>query len=273
MSIFNKLTEVPYIRNTNAAVTNVKDLFGVESNPYSVIVTHGIHHNCYYDIIVPIPTTVVNMIHAITGSTISGATLAERLNYYCTEVNVPASSISSTPIRVGGESIEIPYDRTYGEFQTTFYVEGGYEDDGGMTMKTIQGWLDTIYPPITRNFAYPDEYTTTIKIAMYTTPDGNPLFGKENIVILNLMEAWPASVQASQLSGRTGNEPTSFVVTWKYRYCIAGNMDGEQSTLSGVIDFVKNGFRLARSVNNIFDDAKNTYNSLKDAWRSIRDWF
>lgn len=264
---------LPYIPGTNNTVANIKDLFGIEKNPYSVFSTNGTHHTCYYDIIIPLPTNVLNMFRAKNGATLSATTIAERLNYYCTEVVVPQISIDSVGIRVGGEKIEIPYDRSYGEFQTTFYVDGGYEGDGGTTLNAIHAWFDTIYPPITRNFAYQDEYSTTIQIAMYTTPDAGFLFGKENIVIINLMEAWPTSMQGVQLSGRTGTEPSTFIVTWKYRYAIVGNMNEDQSILSNVLNTIQNGFRLARSVKNIWSDAKNTYDSLKKAWENIKDWF
>lgn len=273
MGLLDKLSKVPFIGGLNEAATSVKDLFGSEANPYSLLLSHGVHHNCQYAINIPIPEKVLQMINASNALSVSGSTLTERLNYYCTEVNVPSTSIASAQIRVGGEVIEIPYDRLYGEFQTTFYVDGGYADDGGLTMKTFQGWIDTIYPPISRNFAYPDEYTTTIKIALITTPDSQPLFGAENIVMLNLMEAWPSSIQAATLSGRTGNEPTSFVVVWKYRYMIAADVSGDSSVLSGVMDFIKNGFRLARSVNNVIDNIKDTINDVKDAWKKVKDWF
>lgn len=274
MGIFDKLTKIPFVSGMNKASTSVKDLFGMESDPYSLVVSHGMHHSCQFAIYIPIPEQVMKMINATNQTTISGSTMAERLNYFCTEVNIPTTTIVSAPIRVGGEAIEIPYDRTQGELQTSFYIEGGYEDDGGLTIKAIQGWLDTIYPPISRNFAYPDEYTTTIKIALLTTPDAQPLFGAETIAMFNLMEAWPTTIQGTTLSGRTGNEPTVFTVVWKYRYMVAANIgNGDPSAFSGILDFIKNGFRLARSVNNIINNAKETINDVKNAWNKFKKWF
>ncbi len=268
-----KIMKIPFIKDLNPAVTNIKDLFGVDVNPYNLINRQGVHHSCYYDIIIPVPEMVVKMLHAKHNTKISGSALAERLNHFCVEAVTAPGTILSTSIRVGGEAIEIPYDRQYDSFQTTFYVEGGYEDNGGMTYNVFQAWLDTIYPPITRNFAYPDEYTTTVKLALYTTPDANPLFGKEHIVIVNYMECWPASIQSITATGRSGSTPTEFTVTWKYRYCITGPLDQDQSALNSIADLVKNGFRVYRSANNWYKDAKKTYSSLKDAWKSIKDWF
>ena len=265
--------KIPFIKDLNPAVTNVKDLFGIETNPYNLFNRHGVHHNCYYDLIVPIPPVVVKMIQAKYRTKLTGEKLSERLNYCCVDAIVAPGTILSTPINVGGEPIEIPYGRQYDSFQTTFYVDGGYEDNGGMTYNIFHGWLDTIYPPITRNFAYPDEYTTQVKLALYTTPDANPLFGKENIVILNYFECWPAAIQSMTLTGRSGSTPTEFTVTWKYRYCIAGAIDDEQSSLGAVAELIKNGLRVYRGAVTWKHDATKTYQSLKDAWKSVRDWF
>ncbi len=265
--------EIPFIRDLNGASTNIKDLFGVETNPYHLISQHGVHLNCHYDLIVPIPKLVLDMIRAKKGTSITGDALAERINYYCTEVIGSTSSIASSQIRVGGEGIEIPYDRLYGELNTTFYVEGGYQEDGGMTYGLIEAWLNTIYPPITRNFAYPDEYTTSLRLALYTTPDANPLFGKEHIVFINYLEAWPTNIQSLNLTGRSNNIPSEFTVTWKYRYLITDDLGSNQSALGEMMDVIKNGFRVYRGAQHLYQDAKDTYSSLKDAWKSVKEWF
>lgn len=224
----------------------------------SVINSKGVHHNCYYDIDINIPLIVVNHINDLYGLSLSGTKLAEHLNTFCTEVNVPSMSVASAPIRVGGEQIEIPYDRLYGEFQTTFYVDNGNQSDGGLTLKTIQSWLDIVYPPFTRNFAYPDEYTTKITIKMYT------LHGdKVDIVKLNVNQAWPSSIQAAQLSGRTGNEPTSFVVTWKYRYLMSEPMQQAVTTQSDVQAYIDSVYQTVDSSSNVPTTIKETPQSTK----------
>lgn len=268
------LTTTPYVRDLNSAWTRVKDLLGFEKNPITVFSEYGTVHNCNYDVKITIPANVIKMLQTETGTSVTSSTLAERLNYYCTEVYLPATSILSTPIRVGGEKIEIPYDREYGELQTSFYIEGGYQTDGGMTYNVFHAWFDSIFPSVIRTLQYPEDYTTTIEISLYTTPDSQPLFGSEQVVKVTLYEAWPASIQTVPLSGRSGSEAAIFGVTWKYRYLIIGkNSTGDTSIVSSISDLIKNGFRIARSVQGIWNDAKSTYNSVKKAWNSITDIF
>lgn len=263
---------IPFVGNVNSAVTNVKDLLGVQKNPYSIFGEYGTHHTCYYDLIVDIPQNVINMLHARQDTTISAQTLAERLNYFCSELYIPMTTLYTHDIRVGGEKIAIPYDKDYGDFQTTFYIDGGYTDDGGMTYNIFHAWQDLIYPPMIRTFNYPEDYQTTVSIALYTTPDAQPLFGKENIVIIKLAEAWPYSIQNVPLSGRS-SDASYFTIMWKYRYFTSGTTKDDQTTLGAVTDLIKNGFRVARSISGIWNDAKNTYTSLQKAWDSITNIF
>lgn len=199
---------------------------------YNFLAHRGTHHSCQYGINIQIPTEVANMVSNRSGATIDGMKLAERLNYYCTELIVPATSINSTPIRVGGESIEIPYDRVYGEFQTTFYVDNGIKNDGGLTYAVFQAWFDLIYPPHARTFSYMSDYKTTIEIVLYTyysKSDSNSVKNYsnqyQNLIKYTLADAWPSSIQGIQQSGRSGTEPSSFIITWKYRYAVSGELD------------------------------------------------
>lgn len=223
----------------------------------TLINSRGVHHNCYYDIVINVPTLVVTTLNSSYGIALSGSTLADYLNTFCTEVNVPSTSIASAPIRVGGEAIEIPYDRLYGEFQTTFYVDAGADDSGGATLKTIQAWIDTIYPPFTRNFAYPDEYTTTIDIKLYTLNRD-----KNDMLVLRVMQAWPSSIQAAQLSGRTGNEPTSFVVTWKYRYLIPESLQRRIVSNVDIDNFIESAYSTVKFANTNKNFATGTSKSV-----------
>lgn len=207
----------------------------------TIVNSRGVHHNCHYDIMINVPPLVVKTLNESQRLTMSGSTIKDILNAFCTEVNIPSTSLASVPVRLGGESIEIPYDRIYGEFQTTFYIDASDKSSGGITFKTITAWLDTVYPPFTRNFAYPDEYTTDININMYAFNRD-----KNNMIMLKIIQAWPSNIQAAQLSGRAGNEPSAFVVTWKYRYMLPEALY-ERATMADVDAFIESNYDLASS--------------------------
>lgn len=220
----------------------------IQNTPYSILTSNGTHHSCYYDLIIPFPVNVLNILHAETGNGISGPELIDRLNYYCISVFVPQCSIMTSPIRIGGETIEVPYDKVYNEFTAQFYLDGGYQGNGGVCYNAFQAWLDTIYPPITRNFAYPSEYRTNIKLALYTTPDPRYPQRKQEIVTVNILDAYPTSVNAVQLTGTSGSQATQFDVNFKYRYILPGDLNTKPEKKTEVLQTVQNGFQLARSL-------------------------
>lgn len=194
-------------------------------NAYNEFRIRGTHHVNQYGLQINVPQNVVNMLKAQTYYNITANDITERLNYYCTEVLIPQMSIDSTPIRVGGEKIEIPYDRSYGEFQTTFYIDNGNVDDGGLAVNAILAWFDLVYPPNHRTFSYMDDYKTTITVYLTTYRTANVNDPDEDIVTITLVDAWPSSIQGIQLSGRGSNEPSSFIISWKYRYSVFGSVN------------------------------------------------
>lgn len=180
---------VPFYSKLNKAYGDVKNLIGSEADPYSFYMDHGVHQTCWYDIKIDVPQKVQQLHQMYTGQSLSATKLTERLNMLCVDVQTPQLSISSDALRVGGEKIEVPYDITYEELTTSFYVDGGYADDGGVSLKLFQSWLATIYPPALHAFAYMSDYTTTITITMYSTPDSNPSFKKEKLVEFTIKDA------------------------------------------------------------------------------------
>lgn len=224
----------------------------INKDPYVTFTSKGIHHNCQFDIHIAVPSLVLKMMNVKHGINYSGSDYSDLLNQLCIEAIAAPGTIMSSAIRVGGEAIEIPYDRQYDSFQTTFYVDGGSQGSGGLTYKLFQTWLDTIYPPSTRNFAYPEDYITTVKLSLYTMPNGYSLgennhafnIDKQSIITMNYVESWPASIQSLNLTGRSGSTPSEFSVTWKYRYCVTGSND--DISKAAVANLIQSDYKLIR---------------------------
>lgn len=261
----------PYLKGLNSASTNVQNLIGSELNPLQVYRDHGVHHSCKYDIDITIPTAVLTTFKNNSTKQLSATTIQQRLNMFCIEAYVPQNAIDTKELRVGGEKIEIPYDRRYDEVQMTFYVDGGYKDDGGVCMKLFNSWLDTIYDPDNRVFGFQQDYSSTIKIRLYTLPDGTSLLGKEYIADFILYDAFPSSIQSVSLSGRSNSDITQFNVNWKYRYMKTIDNTRDTSVAGTIQSAVKNGFRLVRSVGTFGQDVRTTYKSVKNVFSSVKD--
>lgn len=257
---------VPFVDKLNKAYGDVKNLLGIELEPYGFYVDHGVHHHCWYDIIINIPEAVQARCRQSSGQTLSTTKLTERLNMMCIDISTPQPTIQSDPIYVGGEPIEIPYQVDYGTFTTSFYIDSGYADDAGVTLKTFTNWVATVFDPSTHTFGYMSDYATDVKITLYSTPDGNPSFDKEKLVEYTIKGAWPHAIQSVQLSGKS-SEATEFQVTWKFRnYTVDVTPEG---FAQGLATLVKNGFRLGRSIKNFVKNAKTTYRSVTSAVKEI----
>ena len=261
-----------FIPGLSRAYESVRDVFNAPNSPYIVFQNQGVHHQCWYDVEIQIPPRVWEALAAdkrMEG--LSSSKWTGRANYFCSNVMVPASNLTSTEIRVGGGDVfRMPYTREYSPISITFYLDGGYVDDGGKILKAFQGWIDYIYNPVARQLAYYDDYVSPkVKLTLYTMPDGNPAFGKggkEVIGSVTFFEAYPAQVEQFTLAGTSTNEPTQFTVSMNYRYYITTDSEKNTSILGRLSDMVKGGFRVYRGI-------KNKVKSVKTAIRDVGNIF
>ena len=259
-----------FIPGLSKAYESVRNVFDSPTSPYSVLQNHGVHHQCWYDIEIQIPGAVYESMKNNQLAGLSVSKWIERSNFFCTQVNVPAANLTTTEVRIGGGDLyRLPYTREYSPINISFYIDGGYQDDGGKILKGFQGWIDYIYPPNTRQLAYYDDYTCNVKVTLYTMPDGNPAFGKGGKEVIGSVifhKAYPAQVEQLTLSGKSQNEPTEFAVTMNYKYFTTDQNEANTSILGRLSDMVKGGFRVVRSV-------KNKVNSIKTAIKDVGNIF
>lgn len=261
-----------FIPGLSKAYESVRDVFSNPDSPYLVFQNQGVHHQCWYDIEIQIPTAVWNAMEKdgrMEG--LSNTKWIEKANYYCSQVNVPSSNLTTTEIRVGGGDVfTLPYTRVYNALIVTFYLDGGYVDDGGKILKAFQGWIDYIYNPATRQLAYYNDYVSPkIKVTLYTMPDGNPAFGKggkEIIGSVTFHEAYPANIENMMLSGNSSNEASQLTVNFNYRYSTTDQSEKNTSVGGKLSDMVKGGFRVVRGI-------KNKIKSIKTAIKDVGNLF
>ena len=188
--------------------------------PYTLFQSLGVHHKCWYDVEVQLPAYVLQRLQ-MSGN-FSGTSLnqwTERVGYYCNDVNVPASTVATSDVRVGGgDMVKVPYSKDYGSLIMRFYVDGGNQSDGGLILKGFRGWIDSIYSPTQRQLTYYNDYVSTIKVTMYTFSSTDNQRRKEIIGSVTFYEAYPANIENITLSGTSQNEPTDITVNFNYRY-------------------------------------------------------
>jgi len=151
----------------------------------------GLSRTNRYRVIIPFPTTDS-----------SGVELAE---LFCESVSLPEVNISTTRSLIFGESREMPYEKTYGSMQLSFYV------DAQMTIKTaFDRWIGLVINPDRRTVQYYNQYTRPIDIFIATVGDETPYK-------VTLYEAYPKLVGPIALSAES-REVMKLPVTMQYKY-------------------------------------------------------
>lgn len=178
----------------------------------STIKRTGLARTNRYTISIPFPIFGEKGVgqYGIQGS--SGQTI----NLLCDSVQIPGMNISTDPARIFGEDREMPYERTYEPFTTTFYV------DSNLQVKTaFDNWMSMIIDPKTRTIGYYRDYVKDIKIHVENVDDSRPL-------TITVFEAYPKSVMGIQMSYSLNNV-MSLSVTWQYRYWKSENLTSVQA--------------------------------------------
>jgi hypothetical protein len=84
----------------------------------------------------------------------------ERLVRNCQSTAIPGRALQTQPLKIYGPPTELAYESNYAnEFQMTFRVgEDMFERD------FFEGWMGSVYSPMTADLLYPDSYMTNIRI-------------------------------------------------------------------------------------------------------------
>lgn len=124
----------------------------------------------------------------------------------CTSVSLTGVNVASEPVKLYGESVEVPYDRNFSGVSFTFVVTSDMKE-----RKLFDDWIDFIQNPTTRTFRYIDEFKAReVKIEVLDLKD-NPKYE------ITLYDAFPKTIGALSLSSED-NGAMTFNVDMDYRY-------------------------------------------------------
>lgn len=122
----------------------------------------------------------------------------------CYSADLPSINIATAPIRYFGEIIDMPNDKNYGGFSSTFYV------DTSMYVKLFfDRWISTIQNPYSRNFNYYDDYTANLMVKVFDK------HGLEHYRVY-LDNAFPKSIGAISMS-QDSRDIMKVTIEWSYR--------------------------------------------------------
>lgn len=133
------------------------------------------------------------------------------IRLFCDTVQLPGINIESTPQRFWGEVRQLPFDRSFGEINLTFYM------DTNMTPKKLfDDWISLIQNPDTRALNYYNSYVQDVTIEVLE-------LGSDNVVYeVELREAYPKSISQIQLDS-SSKEVMKLNVSLAYKYYITKN--------------------------------------------------
>ncbi len=109
------------------------------------------------------------------------------VHLFCDAAVLPGLDIASSPLRIQGETREMPYERIFSPASMSFYV------DAAMTVKNLfDRWMERIVHPIHRNMGYHKDYARDISIKVLGVDE----LVKYEVI---LYDAWPKSIGQVQL--------------------------------------------------------------------------
>lgn len=147
-----------------------------------------------FDVKINIPLDLTNIIDA--------RTLALR----CENAVLPGRTLNTTDLKIYGPQEKIPYQSSYEDVTFTFIVTGN------MLEKVLfNTWIEKINPSDNWNFEFKDKYVADISVTQYDISDNE-------IHTVNLIEAFPVSVNQLDLDWSNDNTYHKLNVTFAYRY-------------------------------------------------------
>lgn len=133
----------------------------------------------------------------------------KRMLLFCEKASLPGVNFATTANRSYGETREVVYDRMFEPVQLTFHV------DRNMTVKTVfDEWMNYIVNPSDRTVGWYNDYVTPMTIRIQDLED-------KTTYLVQLMEAYPKTIQAVSLDAGSNNDTMRLDVTFQYKYWVA----------------------------------------------------
>lgn len=113
---------------------------------------------------------------------------AKLANLLCEASSLPGYNIATQPLKIMGESREVPYEPMYDPITLTFYMDAQFE-----LKDAFETWMSYIIDPVTKTINYYSTYTSEINISVENM-DGSIPYN------VTLFEAFPKSMTAVTLN-------------------------------------------------------------------------
>jgi len=126
---------------------------------------------------------------------------------FCKSVMIGGVNVASDPVRLTGEMIEVPYDRTFSNITLTMYTDIDLK-----VRRYFDAWVEGIQGTRNRVLSFYRQYTTNITV--YVLDKNNVPRYK-----INCFECWPKTIGSLSLD----NELAGFMffdVTFEFRYYV-----------------------------------------------------
>lgn len=126
-------------------------------------------------------------------------------SFFVKSASLPGQAIDEIAVEFRGRTLYVPGDRTFEQWTTTVI-----NDEDFMVRNAIEQWMNLINN-IRSNVATPNmtNYSTQLLVTQY---------GKTGALLkqYQLLDCWPVSISAIELSWDTRSEIETFDVTWRY---------------------------------------------------------
>lgn len=165
----------------------------------SQVKTKGLARTNRYEVVIAFPNAVDQDTRSIA-------------NLFCDAVTLPGANIATQPMRIFGESREMPYEKSYDPVTMSFYV-----DSDMRIKKAFESWMGLIHNTNTRTLGYYENYIRPVEIYVNSVDGSTPY-------MLTLYEAYPKTLNSIQLD-TAGREIMKMTVTMQYKYWRSKTVD------------------------------------------------
>lgn len=194
----------------NDFIASIKTIGLARTNRYSIILT---------------PPPVLNLSNITAVGNRSRLSDLERMLLFCDQVQLPGLNLSTIQNRSFGEFREVPYEKLFGDLSMSFYV------DQNMYVKSVfDNWMAAIQSPVTRTFAYYNDYVTTMEIVVEDVSD-------QERYAVTLYECYPKTIAPIQMD-YASKDIMRLNVTMQFKYWTSTAMEQEQSEANAYDGFV-----------------------------------
>ena len=167
-------------------------------NEFISNVKNGMAKTSFFSVLLTLPTAMSNYEPVRSNM--------NKILLFCDQAQIPGISFSTNQVRSYGEFREIPYEKLYEPIQLSFYV------DVDMNVKRLfDTWISLVQNSITRDFDYPDQYTTNRFDIIVQDSMDSPKY------TVTLYNAYPKTIAPIQLD-YNAKDIMKMQVTMVYQY-------------------------------------------------------